>query len=270
MTNNLNTLSLILQRSCSSRQWQQFSDCQKQLKDANYALPDLQIVLAMLRRKVGSQTLATSEGTYDTEINHWKTDELARVYSIITAQRYHPHSAQALLDKLYTQGDEYEREAILKGFLWLDSKGKKADLAIEATRTNIVTLFSAISQYNAYPAQNFSEQAFNQLVLKTLFLNLNLHSIIGLKQRLNASLSRMCFNYLREQMAATRNVPTSIWQAINLQFTPEAEEFFIRFLNDTHSPHRMNILSSLKRQNIPIAIQRLIEKQAKNRIKISE
>lgn len=266
MTNNLNELALLLQKSCSSQQWQQFTAYQQQLKESHYALSNLQIILASLRRKVGSQSLSTSIDIDDGTVKHWKTDELARVYCILTTQYYHSHCADALLGQLYTQGDEYEREAILKGLWLLDPKGQKSTLAIDAARTNIVTLFSAIGQLNPYPARHFSQEAFNQLTLKTLFLGLDINFILGLKKRLNSSMSRMCFDYLRERIAANRAIPTSIWQAINLKQTPAAEAFFIQFLQNKNPQHHANILSSLNNQTVPDTILSVLTKSEKKHL----
>jgi hypothetical protein len=255
---DLNELESAVRRECSEPQWQWFSDKSKALSSSEQLLDYLAIVLAMARRKVGSQALD----------GRWSCDEGARVLLIAYAQRCEPSSASAIVETVYQQGDEYEREAILKGLPLLDKNAELVKLAEEACRTNIVTLFTAISQQNDYPNQHFDEGTFNQMVLKSLFLDINIAPIIGLAARVNPSLSRMCYDYLRERLAAERSVPVSIWLTIRFEWCAAAEQEFIRFLADQNEQHRYYVAMSLSQQSVPLGVQHTVQKAVENRLEI--
>ena len=246
--NNVAKLEAALKNSCSSSQWLWFSDKRCSLLDSDDLLQPLQIALAMAKRKVGHQPLIN-----DPAVMHWQADEVARVLFIFTALEITAQSKQGLQDKelltlLYQQGDEYEKEAILKGLSLLDSKGDLAELAQDSCRTNIITLFTAISQHNPYPAKFFSEGLFNQMILKSLFTDINIETIIGLRQRVNESMSIMCFDYVRERISASRSIPASIWLTIDLSLLPQAVDLFKQYIGDDNNQHRFYIALSLSWQ----------------------
>ncbi len=233
---HLNTILMLkaeLKKACSSSQWVWFSDKLTSIHSSDDLLQALQIALAMAKRKVGHAPLCVSNELLadHSSAAHWQTDEAARVLlilSVMTSPEIKEHQllAKELVTRLYQQGDEYEKEAILKGLLLLDSEGELVELAQDSCRTNIITLFTSISQKNPYPAQYFSEGIFNQMVLKSLFLDINIEAIIGLQERINEPMSSMCFDYARERIAASRRVPASIWLTINLALVPQAIKLF--------------------------------------------
>ncbi len=87
-------------------------------------------------------------------------------------------------------------------------------LALATGRTNSLNLFSALALNNRYPAKHYDERAFHQLVLKALFMDLDISHIIDLKQRLSATLSQLAIDLIKERIAAHRPPPTSISYAI--------------------------------------------------------
>lgn len=83
-------------------------------------------------------------------------------------------------------------------------------IAIDACRTNILSLFEAIACDNPFPARAFPDLQFNQLVLKALSNSIPLSRIVGLDRRANAELARMADAYASERAAAGRAVPADI------------------------------------------------------------
>ncbi len=251
------SLETALKKACSSSQWLWFSDKLTSIHASDNLLQALQIALAMAKRKVGHAPLGSerlrNEPLADPSVAHWQTDEAARVLLILAAMKSPAFKKLSLSDKelvtrLYQQGDEYEKEAILKGLSLLDYSGGLVDLAEDSCRTNIITLLTAISQHNPYPAQYFSEGIFNQMVLKSLFLDINIEAIIGLQKRINEPMSSMCFDYARERIAASRRVPASIWLTINLALLPQAIALFKHYIGDKNKQHRYYIALSLSWQ----------------------
>jgi hypothetical protein len=71
-------------------------------------------------------------------------------------------------------------------------------------------VFEAIACDNVYPERHFTELAYNQLVLKSLFLEVPLARVRGLATRARPELARMVLDYAAERRAAGRRVPADL------------------------------------------------------------
>jgi hypothetical protein len=111
---------------------------------------------------------------------------------------------------LFRAGDNDERVAILRALPLLPDPARFLDLAVDACRTNVVSIFEAIACDNPYPAAHFPDLNFNQLALKTVFLGLPLARILGLGDRRTPELARMADDYAAERRAAGRPVPADL------------------------------------------------------------
>jgi hypothetical protein len=112
----------------------------------------------------------------------------------------------ATVRDLFRRGTDRERIAVLRALPRLDDVSY-VELAIDACRTNIQTVFEAIACDNAFPAKYFPDEAFNQMVLKALFIGAPVGNITGLEQRTTGELERMVEAYASERRAAGRPVP---------------------------------------------------------------
>jgi len=167
------------------------------------------------------------------------TAEIIRILLIKIALNGLTHSEQGHLLKQYYRGaDESEKMAWLKGLLYVDEQGDVLNTVINVSRCNSLNEFSALALNNDYAAQHFPELNFNQLVLKSLFMGLDISCISTLSSRLNARLTNMCFAYAIEQALANRIPPASIWLAI----LPDE-------LNDENSPLVTQYLSHFYQQD---------------------
>jgi hypothetical protein len=145
-------------------------------------------------RRVGRATIAVPErGT-------WGMDELARVAILLRA---YPRVVPA---DLWAHGDSRERQAVLKSLSWLPEAHQFETIALEGCRSNVLTVFEAISCENPYPLAYFEEPAWNQMVLKAVFCGVALSRIDGLEERTNSDLVRMATDFAAERRAAGRPV----------------------------------------------------------------
>ncbi len=112
-----------------------------------------------------------------------------------------------LVEELYRTGELRERVALLKALPLLPAPERFVEVGVEAVRSNAVALIEAVACDNPYPGRHFSEEAFNQMVLKCLFNDLALGRIQGLPDRRTAELRRMVAAYASERRAAGRSVP---------------------------------------------------------------
>jgi hypothetical protein len=116
----------------------------------------------------------------------------------------------ALLTQGFRQGDNNERVALLRALPLLPGPERFTELGVEACRTHVLDVFAAIACDNPFPAAHFPEPSFNQLVIKTLFLELPLARVHGWRERANVELVRMASDYEAERRAAGRTVPADI------------------------------------------------------------
>ena len=120
------------------------------------------------------------------------------------------HEQLTLLVKQFRTGDNAEREALLHTLPLLPEPQRFVELAIDACRSHVQTVFEAIACENPYPARFFPEANFNQLVLKAFFTGVAVRRIEGLPERRTAELARMALAYASERRAAGRSVPPDL------------------------------------------------------------
>ena len=75
-------------------------------------------------------------------------------------------------------------------------------------------VFEAVAHHNPFPAEQLPQTAWNQMVLKTLFIGSVLHPIAGLDRRWNEPLARMLIDYAHERWAASRPVAAELWRGV--------------------------------------------------------
>jgi hypothetical protein len=138
----------------------------------------------------------------------WSADELGRTLLLQAALDARlPEAHAALVNELYSTGDLRERQAVLRALPHLPDADRFLPIAVEAVRNNAIPVVEAIACENPYPAIYFTEEAFNQLVLKCLSCELSLARVQGLVRRVTPELRRLVEGYANERRAAGRPVP---------------------------------------------------------------
>ncbi len=176
---------------------------------------------AMVRRCLGespvSLVLPIHENTGNTEleVTHWSMADLARIVLIGSGLKEANNSVFDMLQQILRYSDNSEKKSIYLGLYWLLDDPLLGDLLIDAQRTNALDLFAAITLDNPVVAKYFDEPAFNQVVLKSLFQEMPIDRIIGLQQRRNDELVRMCDDYLHERRLAGRDIPAGLWLVLS-------------------------------------------------------
>lgn len=169
---------------------------------------DLVELFSAAGRRLGNELV---RGGDPSEFAHWRTQDLARVAGLLS---HIPNLAiddhAALLADLFFRGSSEEKRAVLFALPLLSQAERHLELAVEACRTNTLTVFEAIGCENVYPAVYFSEPQFNQLVLKAIFIDVDITRIIGLASRMVPSLVEDLRNYCRERQAASRAIPLGL------------------------------------------------------------
>jgi len=135
-------------------------------------------------------------------------DECARAALVLAAiGSLDPEEHVVFVRDLIRRGEIREQQAVLRVLAALPEPERFVDLAIDACRTNVQSVFEAIACDNAYPARHFPDAAFNQLVLKALFIGAPVGRIALLGSRTTDELVRMVEAYASERRAAGRPIP---------------------------------------------------------------
>jgi hypothetical protein len=121
---------------------------------------------------------------------------------------------EAIFLQTYKITELTEQIAFLKGLPLYGNSNFALTYAKEAVRSNIQSIFAAVSQFNPYPAVNFSESEWNNMILKAVTWNYPLLEIYGIDDRFNHSLMKMLCEYAKEQEGAKRPVSIDLWRCV--------------------------------------------------------
>jgi hypothetical protein len=138
-------------------------------------------------------------------------DECGRAALVVAAIAAMPGDRHVgFVRDLIRRGEVRERQAVLRVLAALPEPARFADIAIDACRSNVETVFHAIACDNDFPARHFPAHAFHQMVLKALFIAAPVARIAGLAERTSDELVRMVEAYVSERAAAGRAIPADV------------------------------------------------------------
>lgn len=224
----------------SGKKW--FQDALQTIVASDQVIEDLGLYSAMAKRKLGSvylQQATVIDTTFSPlDIHRWSSADAARLILLMSAIEREPELAENIILSYYKMGDESEHIALVQGLIFFAPGEYLTELALDVGRTNNLEVLAALTLDNPYPACFYSESAFNQMVLKALFLGLAIERIEGIEQRTNPDLTRMCENYVVEREAAGRTVPNDIWLAIGPFASDTGRQQMIDYLDHENVGHR--------------------------------
>lgn len=145
---------------------------------------------------------------------HWTTDELARALVLLALAEREKEEFLEKLDKLFVSADLAENRALYKSLPILPYPEDLTNRGAEGIRTNITDVFNAVALRNPYPADFFDEDAWNQVILKSLFVGSQVYLIQGVDDRRNEPLARMLVEYAHERWSAGREVSPELWRFV--------------------------------------------------------
>lgn len=215
----------------------------KQELTDNFTTQNFYLSFAAAPRMVGRDALVVSwaEQTKAEQLRkgftpmHWTTEQAARTVLLLTVPQDSAEGYTLVIDRLFETGDLAELTALYKALPLLPFPEAHIQRAVQGIRTNMNPVFEALALENPYPSEYFDENAWNQMVLKTVFIGLPLKKIIGLQQRANANLARMLSDFAHERWAAGRPVPADLWLPVS-DFVNEAILADLQKLIDSEEP----------------------------------
>lgn len=187
---------------------------------------ELYLTYSLLANKVDKSKVLAIEVQNDAlaaylKEKHSDVLEVARIYLLSTVLVENGSYFRPKVANLIQVADSGELVTFLKYLILLPNAENYKHVAVEALRTNISTVFEAISMKNPYPAQFFNDQEWNQMYLKATFMQLDLSNILEIDKRANKDLARIISDYAHERWAASRDIDPLFWRPVS------------SFLNDT-------------------------------------
>lgn len=206
----------------TARLW--FDDQRQRLRET-HARRTLDIALGMIPRKLGKADLALDA----TEVaaaatarpgwnpQNWSVADAARALVLIESHESANEPFAERFAALCRSADLAELIGLYRALpLYPDPATLEAQAA-EGLRSNVRTVFEAVAHTNPFPREQFSEERWNHMVLKALFVGSTLAPIDGLDERANPDLARMLCDYAHERWAAGRAVVPELWRCVGPQ-----------------------------------------------------
>jgi hypothetical protein len=168
----------------------------------------------MAGRKAGRGTLDPDANPDD--VHAWTVDDAARTLLLVALG----DGVEAELRDLYRFGDAAERRGLLRALPYLPVGDRVMDIVDDAIRTNDTRLVAAA--LGPYATEHLDDAAYDQAVLKCVFIGVPIAPLDGLPVRATAETARMLAAFVHERVAAGRDIPAEVWDVIDRH--PPADE----------------------------------------------
>jgi hypothetical protein len=214
---------------------------------------DLYRSVSLVSRKLGKMPLlldaperaAAAEARPGWDPSTWTVDQAARVL-LLLATGAEGDVFVTRLDQLCATADVDELVAFYRGLpLYPDAERHRARAA-EGVRSNMKVVFEAVVHHNPYPSEQLPDEAWNQMVLKALFVGSPLHPIHGLDERANPQLARMMSDYAHERWAAKRSISPELWRCVGPYASGPQLDDLARVLGSGSAPERAAAVLALR------------------------
>lgn len=200
-------------------------ECEQSIAE-NYSSSFVKIFSSLSRKLNTSKDKLVSMVQEDDNpliVEHWTVLRLARVYLLSLIQdQQEPYFT--FLEKLFNYSDMQELVALYSALNIYQFPRIWIDRCQEGIRNNIGPVQEAIMEQNKFPANYLSEEAWNQLVLKSFFTGKDIKKIYGLYERNNVNLANSIVDYIYERDSAKREIHPMLWELAKDHLPPRAVE----------------------------------------------
>ncbi len=145
----------------------------------------------------------------------WSKREMVRVIlmlSLDTSKNKH------ILESFFETAEMMELIAFFKGLYLLENAQEFTSSIEEGIRTNMVNVFDSFTAGNPFAQTYLEEWAWNQLVLKALFMDRPLYTIYNIDEGKNKKLANILQDFIKERWSANRSISPEIWRMIQGNF----------------------------------------------------
>jgi hypothetical protein len=181
------------------------------------------------------------------DLSDWSIDQLARVALMATSHRGNDSAFPAQFDSFCMTAEINELIALYRGLPVYPNAMLIEPRAREAVRSGMKPVFEAVAHRNPYPRESFAEDAWNQMVVKALFIGSTLWPIQGLDERANPRLARMLVGLAQERWAAQRPVSGELWRCVAPHADSEGVAALTHGWNAGNDKERLAVAFALRR-----------------------
>ena len=145
--------------------------------------------------------------------SHWDLLQTARTLLVL---EFSPEKESWLkaVNQLFETGDMHEQQALYAALPLMPYPKEMLTRAIDGCRTNMTLIFDAIALNNPFPPTYFPDANWNQLVLKSIFMQRPIFRIQQLDERRNQALAEIASDFAHERWAAGRPVMPELWRLV--------------------------------------------------------
>ncbi|MDB5262664.1 MAG: hypothetical protein JWQ14_1945 [Adhaeribacter sp.] len=184
---------------------------------------------------------------------NWTTDQVARALLVRAIPHETPEQYVAILNKVFSTADLSELVTLYASLPLLPYPERHVMRAAEGVRTTMTQVFDAIALNNPYPHDYLPEEAWNQLVLKSIFNVRPLYRIYGLDARRNEALANIAIDYAHERWAAGRTLTPELWRLVGPFISAENIKDIQRLLQSPENIQKEAAALALAESNLPEA-----------------
>ncbi|PWT87117.1 MAG: hypothetical protein C5B58_00225 [Acidobacteria bacterium] len=146
--------------------------------------------------------------------SEWSVDQVARIAFAVASYTGDDAAFARWFDGFCSTAGLNELIALCRGLPVYPAAEMLEPRAREAVRSGMKPVFEAVAHRNPYPVECFSEDAWNQMVVKAFFIGSHLWPIQELDRRANPRLARMLVDLAQERWAAGRPVSGEVWRCV--------------------------------------------------------
>ncbi|HEY7884158.1 MAG TPA: EboA domain-containing protein [Cellvibrionaceae bacterium] len=194
------------------------------------------------RQPLSQQTEIDGLNTRD-----WSQLELLRIGLLLARNDLASADFAQQFERLFRFADEGETCALYRALPLLPDGQRFVWRAAEGCRTNMQSVFNAVALDSPYAVRYFDETAWQQLVMKALFTEADIHRIVGLDGRLSAELTRMALDFAAERNSAGRGLIPGFWLILGAHHTAAVGQLAAQCWPDANTHERMAIAFALGR-----------------------
>ncbi|TMU56535.1 EboA domain-containing protein [Flagellimonas algicola] len=154
----------------------------------------------------------------------WTKQDLARTVLVCSLDT---NKDAQVLSGFFEIAEMKELVALYKSLFLLDNAADFAPQVKEGVRTNMVNVFDAICLGNPFAAAYLEDPAWNQLILKAVFMDRPLYKVQNIDKRRNKELAYMLQDYIQERWAANRTVSPEVWRLVHQHLRENVKQLIL-------------------------------------------
>jgi hypothetical protein len=176
----------------------------------------------------------------------WSVDQAARIVFVVASYRGDDAAFATWFDRFCATAGLNELIALCRGLPIYPAAALLEARAREAIRSGMKPVFEAVAHRNPFPVEYFSEDAWNQMVVKAFFIGSQLWPIQELDGRGNARLARMLVDLAQERWAAGRPVSGEVWRCVAPHADAEGIAALLRAFEQGNDKERLAVALALR------------------------